>query len=439
MENIEKQKAAKVWRNAGITRNNLLTFYFLTFIGLPLMFYVSASQDFLLTTFLKIPSAEQGRIAGNLQSFREFVILFMIGLAGILADKIGRKIVAVAGFLCLALGYVLFPLASTVTEILPFYFISAIGAAFVTGMMSTLIADYVANEYRGKASGIQGVLISLSIILVALLKGLPKYFQSAGYDEMLAGRWTYYVVAAIGAVSAVVLWLGLKGGLPTRKEERKGFSELVKEGIGAAREPGIALSYLSAFVSRSDLAVVGVFLSLWISKYGRDVLGLDSATAAAKAGGVLAFAGITYLITAPVVGILADKVNRVNALIVASAVGFIAYCSAYFVDNPLSWRMYVVVLLVGVAQIFGVITSQVLVSQQAPTAIRGSVIGFFGLCGAAAQIILGYFGGKLFDDWTEAGPFVLVGFFTLVLLLVAFSLKNKIKAVEDAKEFVAAH
>lgn len=424
---MTQNRLAGIRLNEGVTTINALAFYFLTFLGLPLMFFVSASQDFLLTTFLRVPSAEQGRVAGNLQTFREAVILVMIGLAGLLADKFGRKVVCVAGFLCLGVGYALFPFASTVSEVLPFYFISAIGAAFITGMMSTIFADYIFDQDRGKASGLQGILIGLSIPLVGIgLKALPKVFQNMGLGEIDAGRRAYYVVASMALVSGIILWLGLKQGRPAAVTSKQSFGTLIKEGIAAAREPGVALSYFSAFVSRSDLAVVGVFLTLWISKVGR-AEGMDSATAASASGRVLAFAGIAYLISAPLVGLMADKVDRVKALIGAALLGFIAYTSALFVDNPLRGNIYVVVLLIGAAQIFGVITSQVLASQQAPPEIRGSVLGFFGLCGAAAQIILGWVGGQLFDHWREAGPFVLVGFFNLLLFLAALAMRSKVR------------
>ena len=271
------------------------------------------------------------------------------------------------------------------------------------------------------------------------MKALPKYFQNAGYAEIAAGRLGYYVVASIGALSALVLWRGLKSGRPAAREAEKSIGALIKEGIGAAREPGVALSYMSAFVSRSDLAVVGVFLTIWVSKAGR-ASGMDSATAAKKAGAVLAVAGISYLITAPLIGIFTDRFDRVKALIFASFFGFVAYTSAIFVTNPLTGMIYVVILLVGAAQIFGVITSQVLMSQQAPAEIRGSVIGFFGLCGAAAQILLGFVGGQLFDKWTEAGPFVLVGLFNLALAFAALILRPRVRAPEQTEGgFIGGH
>ena len=422
------QKLAGVRLNEGVSKKNLLTFYFLTFFGLPLMFFVSASQDFFLTTFMKIPSAEQGQVAGNLQSFREFVILFMIGAAGILADKIGRKIVVVAGFVSMAIGYTLFPFSNNLTEVYLFQIFSATGNAFVTGMMSTIIADYVFDKDRGKASAVQGILIGLAIPMVGLvLKPMPKYFQTAGYSEILAGKISYFVVAAIAIFAAVVLFFGLKSGLPVKREAKIGTFDLIKQGIVAGKEPGVALSYMSAFVSRSDLAVIGTFLSIWVSNYGRDVLNYDSATAAQKAGLVLASGGLAYLISAPIAGWLTDKINRVSALMIATAIGFVAYSSAALITNPLGVGMFAVVSLFSVAQIFGVITSQVLVSQEAKAEIRGSVIGFFGLCGAAAQIILGIVGGWLFKNWSPTAPFVFVGLMNLLLFLAALFLKGKIK------------
>jgi MFS family permease len=417
----------RIRRNEGVSLVNLLTFYFLTYFGLPLMFFVSASQDFFLTTFMKIPSAEQGQIAGQLESVREFVILFMILFAGILADKIGRKTIVLLGFVLLAIGYTLFPFANNLSQVFAFHAIAATGNAFITGMMSTIIADYVFDKDRGKASALQGILIGLTIPVVGLvLKPMPKYFQNAGYGEITAGTYSYFVVAGLALTVAAVLYLGLKDLVRPLKEEQKSFGNLVKEGISAGKDPGILLSYMSAFVSRGDLVVVGTFLTIWVSNYGRDVVGLDSATAAQKAGEVLAAAALGYLIAAPIAGFLTDKLNRVNALMIAALVGFIGYSSAIFVTNPLGSGMFLVVNLFSIAQIFGVITSQVLVSQQAPKEIRGSVIGVFGLFGSVCQIIMGIVGGYLFRHVSPASPFVVVGLMNLALFVAALILKNRI-------------
>jgi MFS family permease len=419
----------RIRRNEGVSLVNLLTFYFLTYFGLPLMFFVSASQDFFLTTFMKIPSAEQGQVAGQLESVREFVILFMILFAGVLADKIGRKKIVVAGFILLASGYLLFPFAANLSQVFAFHALAATGNAFITGMMSTIIADYVFDQDRGKASALQGILIGLTIPVVGLvLKPLPKFFQNAGYGEITAGTYSYFVVAGLALTVAAVLYLGLKDVVSPPKDEQKSFANLIKEGISAGKDPGILLSYLSAFVSRGDLVVIGTFLTIWISNYGRDVVGLDSATAAQKAGGVLAAAALGYLLAAPIAGFLTDKLSRVNALMVAAVIGFIAYSSAIFVTNPLGSGMLLLVNLFSVAQIFGVITSQVLVSQQAPKEIRGSVIGVFGLFGSICQIIMGILGGYLFRHISPAAPFVVVGLMNLALLIAALILKNRIKA-----------
>ena len=70
----------------------------------------------------------------------------------------------------------------------------------------------------------------------------------------------------------------------------------------------------------------------------------------------------------------------------------------------------------------------VLVSQAAPAEIRGSVIGFYGLCGAAAQILISQIGGRLFSGWRECGPFVLVGVLNLVLMVIALLMRKRIQA-----------
>jgi MFS family permease len=431
-ENIKKSRIAL---QENITYGNLVAFFFATFAGLSLMSFVSIGQDILLNTFLKIPTEQQGSVAGNLQAVREIVVLLSIGIGGILADKVSRRLVFCFGFMFIAVGFSLFPFASTVPQALVFYTLSGIGAAFITGMLTTLLADYIQPKSRGTINGIQGVLVGFGALFTVLfLKRLPKIFADSGMETYDAARLTYFIIAGFGVLTGVILWFTLSQTKPAQSEEKQGFIALLKEGLRQGKKPGIALSYASAFVSRADLLIVGTFLSLWITQ-SATAQGMSLTDAAAKSGVILAVGGLSQLILGPFIGYLCDligrKFHRVDALALASVAGGIAWCSFYLVETPLETIVLYLMILVGIAQISGVITSQVLVAQQAPLAIRGSIIGFFGLCGAFSQILLNWLGGKLYSQWSPQMAFVLVGALNFALVILCIVMRPFIENKEQ--------
>jgi MFS family permease len=151
---------------------------------------------------------------------------------------------------------------------------------------------------------------------------------------------------------------------------------------------------------------------------------MDPAQAFARAIPILLVSTVAQIVCAPLIGRLTDRVSRVTALAIAAVIGAIGYGAMIFVSNPLGTGLLVIAVLLGAAQISGIITSQVLIAQYAPPEVRGSVIGVFGLCGALAQIALAKLGGVLFDRWTEAAPFLLVGALNLLLVVIALLIRN---------------
>jgi MFS family permease len=424
-EETTTRKRSPIRLNAGVTRQNLRIFYFAGFMAATLMVYVSLSKSFLFNTFLKIPPGEQGRVAGDLQTFREIIVLVAISLGGLLADKLSRRLVFVVGFLCLGVSYFLFPFATNVQQLMGFYLINGVGAAFITGMLATILADYVSDADRGKAGGTQGMLAALSgLFFMQLLLALPNLLnKQMGLTLEAAGRVSYMIIAGLALVTAGVCWFGLQKQNLAQSAQRKSFFALLGEGVAAAKAPGVALAYAAAFVSRGDLVVVGTFLTIWISK-AAVAQGMDPAQAFARAIPILLVSTVAQIVCAPLIGRLTDRVSRVTALAIAAVIGAIGYGAMIFVSNPLGTGLLVIAVLLGAAQISGIITSQVLIAQYAPPEVRGSVIGVFGLCGALAQIALAKFGGVLFDRWTEAAPFVLVGALNLLLVIIALLIRN---------------
>lgn len=413
---------------SGVTRRNMIAFYFSAFATICLLSFVNVVQPYLLTEILNVPLAEQGSVTGTVLFWHEIVIIFVIGLAGSLSDKVGRRLIFTASFLVVTIGYILMVQAGSVWQLVFFRMFFAVGAAGATSMLSTVIADYAIDRDRGKANGIQGVMNGLgAMTAVFLLLRLPNWFVQNGLDPVQAGRATYYVAAGLAILVALLLWLGLKGRGIRHRNQPERFFELLSEGVKAARDPGVLLGYGAGFVSRGDLAIVGTFLALWINKYGV-TSGMEAAAALARASMIVGVSQAAAFLAAPLFGILVDRMNRATAVALTNLISGLGYCSLFLIDDPFGGAMLAAVIVAGAGNIGTVIATQVLIQQQAPSHIRGSVIGFFGLCGAIGILVASKMGGWLFDNWSESGPFVLFGLLSFILSAWAFAVRKRMRS-----------
>jgi MFS family permease len=386
--------------------------------------YQPQMQPYLLTEFLHEPVERHGRISGMLNFWQEILIIVVVALVGPLSDKIGRKPLMAGGFFIMAGAFALLPHATTVGELLGYRLIFGVGVACVTVQVVTLLADYVANRSRGKAAGFQGVMNGIgAMIAVFLLMRLPAIFQRGGSSAVEAGFQTYYLVAGVSALIGIAMVFGLKGGRPRAAvESRQSFGELARAGFGAARDLRIALAYGGAFLSRGNLTIVGTFLALWGANYGTETLGLARSEAMARAGMLMGIAQSVALLSAPLFGLMADRIDRVKALGIAMAFSAIGYGGTFFVDNPYGGLMIGLAIFIGLGEVGCIITSGVLIAQQSPEHNRGAVIGTFNMCGAIGILAANVVGGWLFDHWREPGPFVAFGLLALLMMVAAFTL-----------------
>lgn len=411
-----------------IRRLYITHFLIASFATIMLASFLPQMQAYLLTEFLDLPEARHGRVSGLLNFWQEIVIIAVVAIVGPLSDKIGRKPLMAGGFMIMAVGIALQPHAESVGQLLAFRCVFAVGVGAVIVMLVTLLADYVADESRGKAAGFQGMMNGLgAVVAVFLLLRLPAMYQADGASATEAGFTTYYLVAGLAAIAGLLMAFGLKGGRPRAAVENKqSFIELAKTGFTAAgKDPRIALAYGASFIARGNLAIVGTFLALWGANYGTAELGLDRAAALAKAGALVGMAQGMALLGAPVFGILADKLDRVKALAVALAVSGIGYGTTFFVSDPFGGLMIFCAIFIGLGEVGCIITSGVLISQQSPEAQRGAIIGTFNLAGAVGILVASVAGGWLFDHWREPGPFVAYGLLALVMVGAALLVQRR--------------
>ena len=146
---------------AGAT--SMMAFYWACLAGILLQTFIPQIQPYLLTEFLNIPENEQGVVSGDLAFWGEVAIILMVGVWGTLSDRIGRRPIMAVGFLIMSVGVLLYPRSESYGGLLLARLVFAVGAAAFSVMLVTLIADYVANDSRGKATGMMGLFSTASV------------------------------------------------------------------------------------------------------------------------------------------------------------------------------------------------------------------------------------------------------------------------------------
>lgn len=402
--NDPSARLGPIYLAPGVARGHVLCFLFASFVTIGLFTYLTLLTPYILNVNLGLAKDQQGQVSGLLQFSQEIVILLCIGWWGAMSDRVGRRTVFIAGFVILALAFALYSFANSTPELLGYRLIYGIGLAAASTMLATVLADYPAERSRGTLIGFSFLLNGLgSVFFFVVLSRLPAVYAEQGADQLWSGRLAYLTVAGIALISAFVM-LGLKPGVTGKTTDKKPILRLLTEGLRAARNPRIALSYGSAFAARADLAMVTLFLSLWVVQQG-NAAGLTPVQTAAAGGLAIGISQGVATLFAPVLGILSDKLNRVTVMIIAFGIAAVGYGWISVTDSflTLGWHNLPALAILGMGLSGAILASTLLLGQEASEELRGSIFGVQAFCGALGILVISAGGGWLFDN---VGPWV---------------------------------
>jgi MFS family permease len=415
-----------IWLQPGVSRLNAAIFCYSAFATIGFLAFVSTGTALVLNEVLHIPISEQGGISGDLVVVTEIVQLLIFGVVGVIADRIGRREVFSIGIFVMGLGYLLYPFAETVTQLLAFRAVYAAGLGASTGMLQTIVADYPQDRSRGKMVALSGLFNGLGVIAITVIFGrfMPPALVEMGYDELTATRLVHIFIFIACAISSVIYFFGLKKGTPAKSEERPPIRELILSGLSEARNPRIALAYAAAFVARSDLVVLGTFTVLWGTVVGISQ-GMSSTDAAAAGAKIFIIAQASALVWLGVLGSFMDRINRVTGTIICMSLAAIGFGSMLLIDDPLSSEALPFFFLLGVGQISAFFGATTLISHEAPKLKRGAVVGAYNTSGAIGILIVSATGGYLFDQIGPAAPFGLIAALNCIVMVMAIIIRFK--------------
>jgi EmrB/QacA subfamily drug resistance transporter len=117
---------------------------------------------------------------------------------GRLADMVGKKLIYTAGFVIFTLASVLCGLAPTISWLIGFRVLQAVGAAMLLALGMAIITESFPAAERGRALGISGSIISIGIVVGPTLGGL--------LIDAFSWRWIFFVNLPIGIAGTLLAW-----------------------------------------------------------------------------------------------------------------------------------------------------------------------------------------------------------------------------------------
>ena len=402
-----------------VDRSHFNTLYLLAALAMIFMTLALALQPLYLRNVLGLARDNAGSVNANIQVITEIVDLLFVGYLGYLSDQFGRVPVMVFGFIVAGWAALLLPFSAPVGLFLGlsgltiFYLARtamSLGTTAVWPQIATLAGDFSDQKNRPRLLAKAGFMMAFGGTLTyVVLMQIPKH---AG---IVPAMMLMTVIAFIGA------WVGrcyLIDVAPKLKEDKLPLKTL----LGLLRaEKGLRLSFLSAFSSRNDMVIIGLFLMTW-SIYFADVVGMEHTRAAANAGMVIGFIGVVVLLTIPIWGEIIIRYGRVPAVVLGLLLSGIGFSAMGLIVNPLSNWVLVPAFLVGLGQAGCLLGPQTLTLDLAPAEIRGSMLGAFNTVGGIGIIFFLFTGGILFDHLGPATPFVFTGIANFLIMFYGLAI-----------------
>jgi MFS family permease len=351
-------------------------------LGLTSLFMDTSSELIhgLLPLFLVLNLGASAAVLGLVEGIAEATAQISRVFSGWLSDRLGRrKALTVAGYGLAAITKPLFPLANSVGLVLFARFVDRIGKGIRGAPRDALVADVTPADKRGAAFGLRQSLDTVGATIgPAVAIGLMYLFN----DDIRTVLWFAVIPAAI---AVGILVFGVKE--PARPPQR-------------AHVP-IRASEIR-LLSRFYWLVVAAGSVLTLARFSEAFLVIRAQAgglALAWAPAVIAVMSIVYAASAYPAGRFQDR-SGARPLLLLGLVVLIA------ADLLLAFGQTLYAVFAGIA-LWGLhmgLTQGVLaalVAASAPSRLRGTAFGLFGLVTGLFTLIASVLAGVL---WTAIGP-----------------------------------
>ncbi|MGE7093115.1 MFS transporter [Lysinibacillus sp. NPDC048646] len=233
-----------------VTLTILLTNLFIAFLGIGLVIPVLPT----IMNELKIT----GSVIGYMVAAFAITQLIVSPISGKLVDRIGRKVMIVAGLFIFGLSELLFGMGRTIEVLFISRMLGGVSAAFIMPAVTAFIADITTMAQRPKALGYMSAAISTGFIIGPGIGGFLAEYGT---------RLPFYAAGILGFLAAILSFTLLKE--PTRAVDD---SEAASSIFGSTKRifsPLYFIAFMIIFVLSFGLAAFESLFSLFVDhKFG---------------------------------------------------------------------------------------------------------------------------------------------------------------------------
>jgi len=363
---------------------------------------IHALLPLLLVGPLGVSVLTLGLIEGLAEGIAQLVKLF----SGTLSDYFRkRKELTVCGYGLAALSKMLFALAPSTGIVVAARLLDRVGKGIRGAPRDALLTDITPPEIRGAAFGLRQTLDTVGAFLGPLIAVFLLVFWTQDIQDIF---WVA-VIPAVGAVA--LLFFGLKE--PERKTETK-------------RSNPISFASLRQ-LNREYWWVVLVGMAFTLARFSEAflvILAKDHGVGLAAIPLVMVAMSAIYAATAYPFGALSDRFSHRLLL----ALGLIVLIAA---DIVLALSSSMALLFVGIV-LWGIHMGMtegllsVMIAKTAPSELRGSAFGFFGLMRGMMTILASVLAGALWHYSGSQATFLTgAAFASVSLLILTMNQKNR--------------
>lgn len=285
--------------------------------------------------------------------------------AGILADRLGRKVILVPSlFIFGGFGFACF-FAHTATQLLALRFLQGVGAAPLGVLYGTLIGDLYTGRERGRAMGYNAA---------ALAMGTAGFPALGGFLALLGWNWPFLL-----PLLAIPLGLGITFSMDTPEPKVSGS---LKQYLSAA---------LTHMNNRQALSLFATTLLTFAILYGPIItylpLLLDH-----RFGASPDTIGIIFFVASGFSGLASFQLGRLaeyfgQRILLATAAVLYGLCMLLTPSAPGLWQVIPPVICFGLAQGLNIPTVMTMLTSITPMEQRGAFMAANGFLLRLAQTV----------------------------------------------------